>query len=83
VSEIKTVEASPSIEIWVHCPNEDCKECLDITDPKDTNGEGHNEYCDLSIQMCRNGIINKAFECLGVTCSKCKTTFNVKGMAWW
>jgi protein-arginine kinase activator protein McsA len=83
MSELETVEARLDIEIFVNCPNCDCY--IDILNPEETNGTYHNEEGYILEQACGNGdwtTNHEKFEVEEVTCSKCKTEFNVKGMEW-
>jgi hypothetical protein len=82
VSEIKTVMARLDIEMFVDCPNEDCQYLIDLLREKDTDGYDHNEEGHLLIQMFSSQGSHDDFECEEVTCSECKTTFNVKGLEW-
>lgn len=78
----KTVSARLSIEMLVHCPNEDCDYLIDLLDERDTDGVAHDDESYLLRQIFhRYGSLDD-FECEEVTCSKCKTTFNVKGLEW-
>lgn len=80
--EIQTVEASLSIHMHIDCPNENCGDYIDLLVEKDTDGYPHDDDGYLLRQMFPKHGDNDDFECNDVTCSKCKTTFNVKGLAW-
>ena len=80
--EIKTVEARLDIEMFVDCPNADCEDLIDLLREEDTDGHDHNDDGYLLKQMFPEHKSHDDFECEEVTCTKCKTTFNVKGLAW-
>lgn len=83
MSELKTVTASLSVEMWLSCPNEECDNYIDLLDERDTDGCCHNDDGQLLRQMFPTGdSTHDDFECEDVTCSQCKTTFNVKGLEW-
>lgn len=83
MSEIETVAARLDIEMFVNCPNDDCDYLIDLLLESDTNGINHNDEGYLLRQMFPEG--NRShddFECDNVTCSKCKTVFNVRELEW-
>jgi ssDNA-binding Zn-finger/Zn-ribbon topoisomerase 1 len=83
MSELKTVEARLDIAVFVDCPK--CDFGIDLLNPRYTNGIDHNEERYILEQACGNGdwsINHEKFEVEEVTCTKCKTEFNVKGMEW-
>lgn len=82
MSETQTVSATLSIEMYVYCPNDDCGYYIDLLDPTDTDGYHHNDDGDLLRQMFPTNGAHVDFECEDVTCSQCKTTFNVKELEW-
>lgn len=82
MSKIDTVEASLTIHMYTDCPNEECGNFIDLMDQRDTNGVDHNDDGALLRQMFPRHGDNEDFECGGVVCSQCKTTFNVKNLAW-
>jgi len=83
VSEtMETVEARLDIEMFVACPNEDCQFYINLLEERDTNGTMHDDDSFLLRQMFPSNGSHDDFECEDVTCSKCKTTFNVKGLEW-
>ncbi|PCI54182.1 MAG: hypothetical protein COB36_10860 [Alphaproteobacteria bacterium] len=82
MSEVVTVEADLSIEMNVHCPNDECGSYIDLLNSSDTDEHDHNDDGYLLSQMFPKNGDNTDFECEDVTCSKCKTRFNVKGLAW-
>jgi hypothetical protein len=79
---MKTVTARLDIEMIVNCPNDDCDYHIDLLDENDTDGTLHNEEGDLLEQMFPTNGSHDDFECEEVTCTECKTTFNVKGLEW-
>jgi len=82
MTELITVPATLSIQMYVDCPNEDCGNYIDLLDEKDTDGVAHNDDGYLLRQMFPRNGDNSDFECEEVTCSQCKTTFNVKELEW-
>lgn len=82
MAEIETVEATLDIEMFVTCPNVDCEYYIDLLKEEDTDGTMHNDDGALLRQMFPKYGSHGDFECNEVTCSKCKTTFNVKGLEW-
>lgn len=81
-NEIKTVAASLSIEMNVDCPNEDCGYLINLLDERDTDMIVHDDESTLLRQMFPSHGDHDDFECEEVTCTQCKTTFNVKGLEW-
>lgn len=55
---------------------------IDIMDESDTNGYWHGDDGYLLKQMFHPNREHSEFDCEEVTCSNCKTTFNVKGLEW-
>ncbi|TVO75102.1 hypothetical protein [Sedimenticola selenatireducens] len=82
MTDIKTVEARLDIELFVTCPNEDCEYLIDLLREDDTDGTLHDDDAALVRQIFPEHGSHDDFECKEVTCSKCKTTFNVKGLEW-
>ena len=70
------------IELRVECPNEDCSNWIDLLDEDDTNGTAHNDDSMLLRQVFPSNGNHDDFKCEEVTCSACKTTFDVKGLEW-
>jgi hypothetical protein len=77
---MKTVAASLHIQMHVECP--ECENYIDLLDPDDTDKYDHNDEGQLLKQMFHKHIDHREFECEEVTCSDCKTTFNVKELEW-
>ena len=82
MSELEEVSALLDIEMFVTCPNEECGDYINLLRDRDTDGTDHNEDGYLLRQMFPRNGSNDDFECENVTCTKCKTTFNVKGLEW-
>ncbi len=82
MSELETVEARLDIEMFVNCPNEECDFLIDLLKEDDTNQTCHDDEGALLRQMFPANGDHDDFECEEVVCSKCKTEFNVKGLAW-
>jgi len=82
MSELKVVQATLDIEMFVTCPNDECEFYINLLDSKDTNNIDHNEEGYLLRQMFPGDGDHVDFECEDVTCSKCKTVFNVKELEW-
>jgi ssDNA-binding Zn-finger/Zn-ribbon topoisomerase 1 len=80
MSEIKTVAARLDIEMFVDCPS--CDYMIDLLNAKETNDHDHNDDSDLLKQMFPSDGDHSDFECDGVTCTQCKTTFNVRELEW-
>ena len=81
--ELETVSAELSIEVNVDCPS--CGWYIDLLNERDTNGNDHNDDGYVLTSACGDGQwteLHQKFEVNGVTCSQCKTEFNVKGMEW-
>lgn len=76
------ISATLSIEMNVECPNEECCNYINLLDSSDTNEYEHNDCGELLRQMFSSRVSHSDFECEGVTCSRCKTTFDVKGLEW-
>lgn len=76
------VTARLDIEMFVDCPNEDCGYLIDLLKEEDTNQVMHDDDSYLLRQMFPSHGDHDDFECEEVTCTKCKTTFNVKGLEW-
>ena len=79
---VSTVAATLIVEMWVDCPNDDCGNYINLLDISDTNDYDHNDEGNLLRQMFPTHGSHSDFECEDVTCSKCKTTFNVKELEW-
>lgn len=79
---IKTVSATLDIEMFVTCPNEECGYFIDLLKEKDTDGTMHDNDSYLLKQMFPSNGDHSDFECEDVTCTRCKTTFNVAGLEW-
>jgi phage FluMu protein Com len=81
--ELETVEARLDIEVFVNCPK--CDFLINLLIPEDTNGTYHNDCGYVLAQALSDHAFStnhEKFEVEEVTCSKCKTEFNVKGMEW-
>ena len=78
----EVVTARLDIEMFVTCPNEECNFLIDLLLEEDTNGYWHNDDGYLLRHMFPSDGDHEDFECEDVTCSKCKTTFDVKGLEW-
>ena len=77
---METVSARLDVEIFAHCPK--CNFMIDLLNESETNGVMHNDDGELLRQVWpRNGSYDD-FECEEVTCSRCKTEFNVKTLEW-
>lgn len=81
-TKMKTVAATLSIDMYVTCPNDECENYINLLDPTDTDGCHHDDDSALLRQMFPHNGDNSNFECEDVTCSQCKTTFNVKELEW-
>jgi hypothetical protein len=79
---MKTVTARLHIEMIVSCPNDDCGNYIDLLDENDTDDVLHDDEGDLLKQMFPTHGSHDDFECDEVTCTECKTVFNVKGLEW-
>ena len=79
---METVQALLDIEMFVTCPNDECGDYINLLRPEDTNGYYHDDDGHLLRQMFPKHGSNDDFECEEVTCSKCKTVFDVKGLEW-
>jgi len=82
VSKLKTVSARLSIEMNVTCPNPDCETSINLLDQRETNDFWHDDDAVLLKQMFPTCGDHSKFECDDVTCTKCKTTFNVRELEW-
>jgi hypothetical protein len=83
MSDRETVIASLNVEILTNCPN--CDYLINLLDESDTNRRDHNEEGYLYSQAFPDGSWHekhKEFEVIGVTCSQCKTKFDVKELEW-
>ncbi len=78
--DIKTVEARLDVEIFVNCPY--CDFMIDLLNENDTNDEPLNDDSQLIRQVFDPRVDYSDFECDEVTCSKCKSTFDVKRLEW-
>lgn len=82
MGDIKTVAATLSVEMWVTCPNDECENYINLLDEKDTDGYAHDDDSFLLRQMFPGRGDHSDFECDDVTCTECKTTFNVRELEW-
>jgi len=80
MSELKTVGARLDVEIFVHCP--ECNYMIDLLNERETNGVMHNDDGELLRQVWPRNGSHDDFECEEVTCTECKTEFNVKTLEW-
>ena len=83
MSEKKEAVAMLDIGVFVNCPN--CDFLIDLMNQDDTNNYDHNEEGHVLTQACPDGYWidkHKEFEVVDVTCTECKTDFNVKGLDW-
>ena len=74
----ETVEALLDIELFVTCPNKSCEEYIDLLRAEDTNDVDHDAEFELTKLVMSE---DSDFFCDEVTCTKCKTVFNVKGLS--
>ena len=82
---MKTVSAKLNIEVTVDCP--ECDHPINLLDQRDTDNFDHNDCGEILQQACPSHNISwsgahKYFEVEDVTCTKCKTEFNVKELEW-
>ena len=80
---MKTISATLNIELIVECP--ECEERIDLLAEEDTDNYHHNEEGYLIKQAIPDGDwheSHKNFECDDVSCTACKTVFNVKRLDW-
>jgi len=82
MDKIKVVEARLNIEMLVYCPNPECEQLIDLLREEHTDSYNHNAEGYLLRQMFPEHGDHADFKCNNVTCSRCKTTFNVKGLEW-
>ena len=82
MGEVKAVSALLDIEMFVTCPNDSCGDYINLLDERETDGVCHNDDSQLLRQMFPNRGSHGDFECKDVTCTKCKTKFNVRGLEW-
>jgi len=82
MSEIKIVAARLAIKMFVDCPNPKCEAFIDLLEEDDTDGTAHNDDEYLLQQMFPSRGDHSDFECNDVTCTQCKTIFNVRGLEW-
>lgn len=83
MSKLTVVSARLDIEVFVNCP--ECDYMIDLLNEYETDNHNHNEEGAILNQACPDGYWieqHEKFECEDVTCTKCKTTFNVKGLEW-
>lgn len=80
MSDIKTVHAWLAMHIYVDCP--ECDYLIDLLREDDTNGVLHDDEGALMRQVFPVNGSHEDFECDDVTCTKCKTTFNVRELDW-
>lgn len=81
----KKVIGSLAIDVWVDCPNDECGNYINLMDVSDTNGRDCNEEGHVISQACPQGHWSeehKNFLVEDVTCSECKTTFDVEALEW-
>jgi hypothetical protein len=77
----KTIKAALNVEIIVICPNDACRNYINILDNRNTDNVEHDDDYLLK-QIFPSDGSHDDFECENVSCSQCKTTFNVKGLEW-
>lgn len=83
--ELTKVRANMTIDIFVDCPNDDCRFYINLMDESDTNGINHNDEGYILRQSCPSGDWSERhekFEVEEVVCSQCKTEFKVSGLDW-
>ncbi len=74
---METIAARLDIEIFVDCPK--CEWLIDLLKEEDTDGVMHDDDGEILRQVFND---HDNFTVDEVTCSKCKTTFNVKELEW-
>ena len=82
---MKEARASLTIEMWVHCPNDECTAYINLDDERDTDGIRLNDDHQLLEQALPDGHWcdeHEKFECEEVICTECKVPFSVKGLDW-
>lgn len=81
---MQTVSATLYIHVYVDCPH--CQELIDLLNEDDTDGVAHNDCGDILREACPDKghwtDSHDQFELDDVTCTKCKTTFNVRKIEW-
>ena len=82
---MKTVTATLVIEVLAHCPG--CNYMIDLRNEDETNGDCLDDEGNILRQACPTSgnhwtDEHKKFEVKEVTCTQCKTKFNVKGLDW-
>jgi len=82
IDELPEVRATLSVSMYVDCPNDDCGNYIDLLNERDTDHHDHDDCGRLLRQMFPRNGSHDDFECTEVTCSECKTKFNVKGLEW-
>ena len=82
MTEIHTVGASLIVEVFVTCPNDECGYYIDLLRQEDTNNECLDDDGDILRQVFSPSGDYDSFECDEVTCSECKTQFNVNGLSY-
>lgn len=83
MSDEITVSATLIIEVIVECP--ECEERIDLLSEEDTDNCPHNDDGYLIKQAIPDGDWREShnnFKCENVTCTECKTDFNVKVLEW-
>ena len=80
MEELKTVSARLDVEIFANCPK--CDYMIDLLNEEETNGECLNDDGELLRQVWPRNGSHDDFECEEVTCTQCKTEFNVKTLEW-
>jgi len=77
-----TIDATLSIEVFVTCPNDDCGFYIDLLRQEDTNNVHLDDDGYVTRQIFSPSGEYDDFECEEVTCSQCKTQFNVNGLSY-
>ena len=80
MSDLPVVSAVLHIEMYVDCPG--CQNYVNLLDERDTDGVALNDDSILLRQMFPAKGDNSHFKCDEVTCTECKTTFNVRELEW-
>lgn len=81
MNNLPVVSALLNIQMYVDCPC--CQNYINLLDKRDTNGVALNGDSNLVQQMFPAKGDNSDFKCDEVTCTECKTTFNVRELEWW
>ena len=80
---METVSATLVINVQVDCPK--CAAYIDLLDERETDNYNHNEEGAVIMQACPDGHWcdkHAEFNVRNVTCSECKTSFNVETISW-